>query len=458
VFLTQQPCPPLQSGEGGLQSASGDAGILGRIRKVLDRRLAPASDAPLAVAFSGGGDSLALLLAAQAWAQGAGRRIVALTVDHGLQPQSAAWTLGAAATARKLGAEARRLDWIGEKPQTGLPAAARRARHALLAEAAREAGARVILFGHTLDDELEAQLMRREGSTLGGLAEWGPSPAWPQGRGLFLLRPLLGMRRAALRRWLDGTGLDWIEDPANDDPRSARARARRRVRESALEQGRSLEDRASLGGQRTEPDVAALARRAFADRFGVIRIPREAFRTASFDAALRFTALACVCAGGGEGRPRGARILRLTWRLAQDEVFATTLAGARIEAGKDQVRFLRDAGEAARGGLQPLALSPGRAAVWDGRFEVRAEGPGVTILALKGRMTRLSGADRTALKAAPAAARPTLPVATAPANGESLICPILTQGGKVHVRSLVGERLSAACGMIAQEDHANLRH
>jgi len=432
--------------------------LLAKVLEVLDRRLAPVSDAPIAVAYSGGGDSLALLLAAQAWAHDAGRRILALTVDHGLQPQSAAWTLGAAATARALGAEARTLDWIGEKPKKGLPAAARRARHGLLAKAAREAGARVILFGHTLDDELEAQLMRREGSTLGGLAEWAPSPAWPDGRGLFLLRPLLGMRRAALRRWLDGTGIDWIEDPANDDPKSARTRARRRVRESAQQQGRSLEDPAGFDGRRTWPDVATLARRASADRFGVIHIPRDALRGGAFDAALRFTALACVCAGGAEARPRGARVQRLTERLAQGESFATALAGARIEAREDEVRFLRDAGESARGGLQPLTLSPGRAEVWDGRFEVRAERPGVTILALKGRMARLSGAERTGLKAAPAAARPTLPVAAATANGESLICPILTQGGKVHVRSLVGERLMAACGMIAQEAHANFRH
>jgi tRNA(Ile)-lysidine synthase len=75
--------------------------------------------------------------------------VVSLTVDHQLQPASAAWTADAVAKARALGAEARALAWTGDKPATGLSAAARAARHALLADAARAAGARVLLLGHT---------------------------------------------------------------------------------------------------------------------------------------------------------------------------------------------------------------------------------------------------------------------------------------------------------------------
>src|SRR5262249_20884789 len=116
--------------------------------------------------------------------------------------------------------------WEGAKPATGLPTAARGARHALLADAARTAGARVILMGHTRDDVLEAAVMRREGVRLGGLAEWSPSPVLPEGRGGFLFRPLLGVRRAALREILAQDGWTWIEDPANQDLRHPRARAR----------------------------------------------------------------------------------------------------------------------------------------------------------------------------------------------------------------------------------------
>jgi tRNA(Ile)-lysidine synthase len=83
------------------------------------------------------------------------------------------------------------------------------------------------LLGHTADDLAEAAAMRAEGSSVSDPRYWSPSPVWPEGRGVMLLRPLLGERRAALRAWLSGRGETWLDDPANDDPRSARARARR---------------------------------------------------------------------------------------------------------------------------------------------------------------------------------------------------------------------------------------
>ena len=69
--------------------------------------------------------------------------------------------------------------------------------------------------------------MRAAGSTLGRLRDSAPSPVWPEGREVFLFRPLLDVRRAELRALLRGRGLDWIDDPANADPRSLRARVRR---------------------------------------------------------------------------------------------------------------------------------------------------------------------------------------------------------------------------------------
>src|SRR4051812_27653902 len=151
----------------------------------LDRRLRTDAAAPLAVGFSGGGDSLALLILTLDWARAHGRPVISLTVDHGINPASAGWTAEAVAKARALGARPLALAWTGPKRPTGLSAAARAARHALLADAAREAGARTLLLGHTRDDLAEAALMRAEGSTVSDPRGWSPSPAWPEGRGVF---------------------------------------------------------------------------------------------------------------------------------------------------------------------------------------------------------------------------------------------------------------------------------
>lgn len=399
------------------------------VHAILDRRLRPGSRRPLAVAFSGGGDSLALLLAASDWAMAAGRDLLALTVDHRLQPDSGAWTRACAATAARLGLAFRALDWTEEKPATGLAAAARAARHRLLADAARAAGASVILMGHTADDILEARLMRARGSTTPEPREWSPSPVWPEGRGVFLLRPLLGLRRAEIRDGLRVRGESWLDDPANESPLSARAQARRDIA------GRG-------GGPTVSPEAAAaeaLARACRQDAAAGLYAPRADVTAAPRAVAARFLSAACLSAAGTSRPPPREAVMRLAERLAGPGGFATTLAGARIEADGDEVRFLREAGEAARGGLQPMTLVAGETAVWDGRFQITA-GRQMEVRGAAGLRSGLSPADQHLLAALPASARDTAPVVVGE-DGPRL----------ADATPLALDRLLAACGAVDME-------
>jgi tRNA(Ile)-lysidine synthase len=401
------------------------------VAEVLDQRLRKGTSRPLAVALSGGGDSVALLLAAAAWARGAARPLLVLTVDHRLQDESAAWTESCAERARVLGAAFRALPWTGPKPATGLPAAARAARHALLAEAARQAGSAVVLMGHTADDVLEARAMRAAGATTPEPREWTPSPAWPEGRGVFLLRPLLGLRRAALRDELAARGEAWIDDPANDDPRFARARARRAGASDAPPPPAA-------------PDTRALALACHADPAGVLSLPRADLRGAEPDAARAFLGAACLCAAGTTRPPAARRLSRLVADLVSPGAVTATLAGARIEADAETILILREAGERARGGLAPLALAPGQTAVWDGRFEIAAD-RAMEVRPLAGLAARLPAAERQALAAFPAKARPGLPATLGPDGAPRLVA------FGAPCRPLALERLHAACGLIERE-------
>ena len=400
---------------------AGDA-VLARVREVFARRLEPGSRAPLAVGFSGGGDSLALLLAARAWATRAGRPLLALTVDHGLNPSSTAWTGQAAGIAARLGVGFQALSWRGPKPSTGIQAAARRARHALLAQAAREAGASVLMLGHTRDDLAEAAWMRGQGSNVGDPREWSPSPSWPEGRGVFLLRPLLGLGRGELRALIGPAGLGWIEDPANDDGRFLRSRAR------AAPAGP-----ASAGSAPPDPLGAFDV-----DDAGVVRLDRRALDG-------RLLAMACVSAGGGERLPRREEIDRLLSRIGTGGRFTATLAGARLDVG-GQVEIGREAGRIA---AAPMGLAPDHPMVWDGRFEIVAERPGLAVRPLGGVMSRLDKRSRERLGAFPPSARRALPALV---HGDGTVtCPILAQDALGRARTLVGDRLRAACGGIARE-------
>jgi tRNA(Ile)-lysidine synthase len=284
----------------------------------------------------------------------------------------------------------------------------------------------VVLMGHTADDVAEARAMRAAGSTTPEPRAWGPSPAWPEGRGVFLLRPMLALRRAEIRAWLTARGEIWIDDPANEDLRSARARARKA-------------GPGDLPAPSAAPLPEALAGACAMDAAGVLSLPRARLRAAAADEAAAFLGIACLCAAGTRRPPGAAQARALLARLAGEAPVTATLAGARIEADADGVRFLREAGEATRGGLGPMRLRAGETAVWDGRFEIAAHGD-LAVRRLRGLAAQLSAHDRAALAGLPARARPSLPATE--------------EGGRarlVQARPLALERLRAACGLVARE-------
>jgi tRNA(Ile)-lysidine synthase len=416
----------------------------------------------VAVALSGGGDSMALLHLAADWARARGRRLLALTVDHNLNAMSADWTRFAGEAARAVGAEWRGLSWDGARAGPGLTARARAARHGLIAEAARAAGARVVLLAQTLDDVAEADWMRAHGSTLGRVREWSPSPVWPQGRGLMLLRPLLEERREGLRDYLRARGQGWIEDPANGDERFGRSRARAAL--SGVPAGslsgvipgpvpgiQTLDEEESCGDGSTsrgmfldprdkpegdgEEKMSGDGARVWA---GVLEVSRDASASA--------LAAALLCAGGGAVPPRGERLAGLRARLAGGEDFTAGLAGARVEAEGASVLLMREPGEMRRRAPEAVRLAPGVPAVWDGRFEITAHAPGWRVEAAAGRLARLCEADRRAIAGLPPAARGGLPVLIR--DGED--APVLAWRG-ADVRALGGRRLGLALGETTQE-------
>jgi len=389
------------------------------LRLDFDSRLDRDTAQPLAVAVSGGGDSILLLTLAATWAKGAGRPLIALSVDHGLQPQSAAWTTFVGEVAEQLGCAFRPLPWEGEKPVTGLAAAARSARHRLLAEAARAAGARVILTGHTADDQWENAVLGQ-----GALADWSPSPVWPEGRGLFLFRPMLGLRRGEVRRALAAHGARWIDDPANDDPRHPRVRVRLAAPATLAA--------APVSALRPGTQVWRMAD-------GVFSGERRAVEARALAAAL-------TCVSGRERPASAIGVQRLVERIARGELFTATLAGCKITAG-DRVIIARDAGERARGGLALVHLETGRPVVWDGRYELTALQGGLTVQAAAGQAASLDAADRDRLLALPVAARGAAPIVRL----KGVETPTLAERAPVALRWLAPARFLAACGAMAHE-------
>jgi len=195
-------------------------GLAGAVERLIGRPLGPQE--PLAVAASGGPDSLALLLMAR---EAYGHRVRALTVDHGLRPEAAAEAARVAATCAALGAAHATLRWEGPKPDGNLQAAAREARYRLMGEWCRANDVAWLATAHHADDRAETLLLRlARGAGLAGLA--GVRPARPLGDGVTLLRPLLEARRHDLAAVVAASGIEAVDDPSNRDGRFDRTRIR----------------------------------------------------------------------------------------------------------------------------------------------------------------------------------------------------------------------------------------
>jgi tRNA(Ile)-lysidine synthase len=196
---------------------------LDRFRRDLDA-LVDAS-LPIAVAVSGGPDSLALLLMA---AEARPGLVEAATVDHALRPESKDEAEMVARLCERIGVPHIILTatWE-EKPETAIQERARMMRYKLLGEWARDRGISVLLTAHHLDDQAETFLMRlARGAGIKGLAAMRRVTRAPAA-GSALVRPLLGWRHAELEAVCAAAKVEPVTDPSNDDDQFERVRIRR---------------------------------------------------------------------------------------------------------------------------------------------------------------------------------------------------------------------------------------
>ena len=150
--------------------------------------------------------------------------VAVLTVDHGLRAESAAEAAFVAAQAERLGFAHATLRWEGDKPKTGIQAAARRARYSLMTAYCVSRNIACLVTAHTEDDQAETFLMRlRRGSGLDGLAAMAAVSAHG---GVPLVRPLLGVSKARLIAYVRSLAIPYVNDMSNSSLHFERVRLR----------------------------------------------------------------------------------------------------------------------------------------------------------------------------------------------------------------------------------------
>ena len=324
------------------------------------------SAGPLVVAVSGGGDSMALLTALHEAAVALhGLTIVAATVDHGLRSASRDEARLVETYCSALGIRHVTLAWQGEKPATGIQAAARLARYRLLADFADEIAAAGIVTGHTADDQAETVAMRAQRQPEGWRSLSGMAAATLFRRSQWILRPFLSMRRDELRGWLSERGVGWVDDPSNEDGRFERVRVRSRLALSASPET----DEAARERQAESNAIADLLGERASVKGGFLVRLALAQEEAALPLAHRGAALLMSVAGGRDHLPPRRAMDRLARFVVARTPGRLTLSRSVADWRRDGLYIYRE-----RRDLPALRLMPGEERLVDGRYRLTARG------------------------------------------------------------------------------------
>ena len=301
------------------------------------------------VAISGGSDSTGLLVLLQEFlaSRNATLEIIAVTIDHGLRLESAKEAAWVKALCEKRAIVHVTKHWQGEKPKTGIQAAAREARYRLLMEAAHENGATLILTGHTEDDQFETILMRSKRGEGYGLAGIAPATlAFGEPLPIWFARPFLTMTRAAIRAALSLQMVDWIDDPSNVNPDFERVRVRQalagftdgdlaRLRQSQAEWAQKRTDLSKRAASMIECHLSEISPGLF---LADAALADEADRHAAAE-ALR---VCLAFAGGSKKMIDLQRAKDIVVLLGAGESFRKTGSGSLIDRRKQGLFILRE--------------------------------------------------------------------------------------------------------------------
>lgn len=324
--------------------------------------------APFAIAFSGGGDSTALVHALKDHPQA---RYVYI-VDHNLRHGSDAEAEAARRFAVECGYKSKVLKWLHSSPSSAIQEKARKARYGLMGDQCRQDRIKYLLTAHSEDDQAETLLMRYDRKTdwrgAAGMAELTYGPVWPELAMVNVVRPLLDITRHELRDYNHQKKINWTEDPSNENRDYTRIRARdylsnhADVRDHLVSTAREMRIAVSQ-------EKALLKKQAdylvSVNENGIIRL-----FSICYPELMRHV----LTAASGESRIIDRKkIKRLLGAMKKEGFVSATLAGAMILKRSDEYLIFRDPafakGRFSREAEGRKKLTNGRM-IWDGRYAI----------------------------------------------------------------------------------------
>ena len=394
-----------------------------------------------AIAFSGGGDSTAMLHAFQ----DDPRITHAFIVDHALREGSDIEAKIAANFAQQLGYQVQIKRWKHQDIKTGLQAKARHARYQALGQMCRAEGLSHLMTAHSEDDQAETFILRLNRQSgwrgLAGMIDEAYAPIWPNLANVTLLRPWLGVSRQALRDYNAQHRLPFVDDPSNENSNFARIRARQalsvdpELRERILREQKKHRYRLNL--ERDE-NAEWVSKNAHVSAHGFIET-----KAVPNPQILQLILRAVSGTGGPIDRTKTSDLID---QMKRPDFKAATLVGAWCIKQDDKFVFARDM-VAVKGGrkeapIEPIDLKFGQACIWDGRFLIEPTQDEISVMPAFGHLEKIRQvAEVKGVLNVPAAVRATLPLFK---RGDEWIGFSAFETDFVKVTSLTARRLQAA--------------
>ncbi len=357
----------------------------------LDKLFSPvANNKTIALAVSGGADSLALMVLVSRWKKqlSSPPQFHVYSVDHGLRDEAQDEVKFVLTTARDLGFEARNLV-LGAARTPASQAMARRGRYQVICQAMAEDRAEVLLTGHHAHDQGETVLMRlAHGSGISGLAGMR---RFASVEGVEIFRPLLDISREKLARVVEEAQIRPVIDPSNCDERYERVRWRK-VMPHLGELGLDFRglNRFSSRMARADRALEHMSRSKFSEvvsneGFGIFSILNTSLMAEPEEISIRLLSLMLDGASGKAGSGELAQVEALCGALRTDRFRGQTLAGCCVELYEDRLLVFRETGRIEE---RRIRLKPGEKKLWDRRFLIENTGKNEIFLLCSSGLSR----------------------------------------------------------------------
>lgn len=332
----------------------------------------------IAVAVSGGCDSLSLTLLLKEWCCTKNIELFALSVDHGLRAESKHEAAQVGTWLKHHGIDHHILTWVGHKPDTNIQDEARKARYSLMGQWCADHEVNHLFLAHHKNDQAETFLLRLfRGSGVDGLSAMEKVANFPAESGLVnypkLYRPLLNIAKDRLEAYLLGKDQPWVEDPSNENRKFTRIQIRELLDGTDID-GLNA-DRLSATADRMrrvrsfleDQTSAAESINVIYNELGYASLNCDFHQLLHDEISLRLLSNILKKVGGNPYPPRHHKLEQLLENLKQDDFTGQTLAGVMIfGSSKNSIIFSREINKI------PIELNVSKAKrlLWDNRFLV----------------------------------------------------------------------------------------